>query len=120
MHLNTVRKQQSHFQKKGIMVKSNDEPNKVFCARGTRSVCKNDSKTKILRPSVQKVRSVQRNREMGLHSGPFSIEINIFGKCRADIDNVAKGILDALNGVAYSDDRQCVELIVRRIGQNNF
>ena len=31
---------------------------------------------------------------------------------RKDADNVAKGILDALNGIAYDDDRQIVELLV--------
>lgn len=31
-----------------------------------------------------------------------------------DIDNLAKSCLDALNGIAFSDDRQVVELIVRK------
>ena len=33
---------------------------------------------------------------------------------RKDIDNIAKSILDGLNGVAYIDDRQVVELTVRK------
>ena len=33
---------------------------------------------------------------------------------KPDADNIAKIIMDALNGVAYEDDRQVVELIVRK------
>ena len=50
---------------------------------------------------------------MELHKGPFRIDVEIHGKCRADIDNVLKGVLDALNGVAYRDDKQCIEARVR-------
>lgn len=33
---------------------------------------------------------------------------------RPDVDNIAKAVMDALNGVAYCDDSQIVELIVRK------
>jgi len=33
---------------------------------------------------------------------------------RRDLDNCAKSICDGLNGIAYEDDSQIVELIVRR------
>jgi Holliday junction resolvase RusA-like endonuclease len=33
---------------------------------------------------------------------------------KPDCDNLAKGILDALNGVAFKDDSQVVELVVRK------
>lgn len=33
---------------------------------------------------------------------------------KPDIDNIAKAVLDALNGVAYRDDTQVVELYVRK------
>ena len=33
---------------------------------------------------------------------------------RADVDNVAKGILDALNGVAWVDDKQVGRLVVEK------
>lgn len=32
-----------------------------------------------------------------------------------DVDNVAKAVLDGLNGVAYRDDRQVVALLVQRM-----
>jgi len=35
-------------------------------------------------------------------------------RLRADVDNYAKMILDALNGVAFEDDSQIVELKVRK------
>ena len=31
-----------------------------------------------------------------------------------DVDNLAKAIMDAINGVAYEDDRQVIELNVRK------
>lgn len=33
---------------------------------------------------------------------------------KPDADNVAKSVLDALNGVAYKDDAQVVELLIRK------
>lgn len=33
---------------------------------------------------------------------------------KPDVDNVAKIILDALNGIAYRDDKQVVTLIVKK------
>ena len=35
-------------------------------------------------------------------------------KLRGDIDNYAKAILDALNGVAYTDDKQIVSLKLKK------
>lgn len=36
-------------------------------------------------------------------------------KIRADIDNLAKTVTDAMNGIVYADDSQIVELRVRLI-----
>lgn len=33
---------------------------------------------------------------------------------RPDCDNVAKAVLDALNSVAYNDDKQVIEMVVRK------
>jgi len=35
-------------------------------------------------------------------------------KLRGDIDNYAKAILDALNGVAYTDDKQIISLKLKK------
>lgn len=37
---------------------------------------------------------------------------------KPDTDNIAKGVLDSLNGIAYKDDKQVVELIVNKYYNN--
>ena len=37
---------------------------------------------------------------------------------RPDIDNLAKFVLDALNGLLYTDDRQVVKLLVYKLLDN--
>jgi len=89
------------------------EINRVRGARKTNSVLQNNSKSKARKQAIQKVQRVQRVGSDVLHEGPFRICVEIHGKCSGDIDNVLKGILDSLNGVAYKDDRQCVEARVK-------
>lgn len=36
-------------------------------------------------------------------------------ECKPDVDNIAKIVLDGLNGIAYSDDKQVVKLTVEKI-----
>nr|DAI75729.1 MAG TPA: Endodeoxyribonuclease RusA [Caudoviricetes sp.] len=77
-----------------------------------------------------------------MHSGPVRVEIDavftvptawrVSKKKRAlagavapenkpDCDNIAKAILDALNGIAYKDDSQVAYLVVRkRFGEKPF
>jgi Holliday junction resolvase RusA-like endonuclease len=38
----------------------------------------------------------------------------IFPLTKPDVDNIAKVVCDALNGVAYEDDKQIVELTVKK------
>ena len=66
-----------------------------------------------------------------LHDGLVSVEIEITQELpksaakkrlgerggKPDIDNVCKAVLDALNGVAYKDDSQVVELHVIKRGK---
>lgn len=35
--------------------------------------------------------------------------------CKPDVDNVAKAVMDALNGVAYKDDKQVIRLTVQKM-----
>ena len=46
--------------------------------------------------------------------GPVSVVLDIYIRRRMDVDNVAKSVLDGLNGVAYEDDDQVIELLVRK------
>jgi len=46
--------------------------------------------------------------------GPVAVDLDIYVRIRMDLDNVAKSVLDGLNGIAYQDDGQVVELLVRK------
>lgn len=61
--------------------------------------------------------------------GPVCVSVTVYGKLpsatpkkfdslpnvrKPDIDNIAKSVLDGLNGVAYEDDRQVVQLFVTK------
>lgn len=50
---------------------------------------------------------------------PVKVSIDVYSKSRADIDNIAKAILDGLSGVAFLDDRQVVELHIRKLPPDN-
>ena len=39
---------------------------------------------------------------------------------RPDIDNLAKFVLDSLNGIAYQDDSQVVKLVVYKLMDSDF
>ncbi|MGC2374256.1 MAG: RusA family crossover junction endodeoxyribonuclease [Solirubrobacteraceae bacterium] len=42
-----------------------------------------------------------------LGDAPFAVSMRFYGaRANADLDNLIKAILDALNGLAYTDDRQ--------------
>jgi crossover junction endodeoxyribonuclease RusA len=48
-------------------------------------------------------------------NGPIAVKLHLFIRGRSgDVDNYCKSILDGLNGVAYEDDDQVVELQVRK------
>ena len=49
----------------------------------------------------------KKKKEVMLHGGAFPVR-------KPDADNIAKIILDALNGTAYHDDAQIVQLSVRK------
>lgn len=44
----------------------------------------------------------------------MSVALSVYVKGRLDADNIAKSILDGLNGIAYEDDDQVIELLVRK------
>ena len=87
--------------------------NRVLHTRQACAVRKDNSETKTRESAIQKVQKLRGSGQVGLQTGPFRAEVEIHGQTRADIDNILKGILDALNGVAYQDDRQCVEARVK-------
>lgn len=46
---------------------------------------------------------------------PVRVNIDVYSRTRADIDNIAKAILDGLSGIAFLDDRQVVDLRIRKL-----
>ena len=44
----------------------------------------------------------------------MAMEGDLLPTSKPDVDNVSKIVLDALNGIAYLDDKQVTDLIVRR------
>lgn len=52
--------------------------------------------------------------------GDIAVDIKIYikGQC-GDLDNLEKAILDGMNGIAYSDDRQVAALAIQRLKDKN-
>jgi crossover junction endodeoxyribonuclease RusA len=51
-----------------------------------------------------------------LGSAPFAMSAQFVGsRANADLDNLVKAILDALNGLAYADDSQLVSVDARKL-----
>jgi crossover junction endodeoxyribonuclease RusA len=46
--------------------------------------------------------------------GPVAVFMRLFSMGRYDLDNVAKSILDGMNGICYEDDEQVSLLIVSK------
>lgn len=42
------------------------------------------------------------------------LDNKVFPTIKPDTDNIAKSILDSLNGIAYKDDKQVVSLSVKK------
>jgi len=79
----------------------------------------------------QKIAWMYKVRGGKMHDGVVNIKIDFFFMVpkswskkkkesmdgylpRADVDNLTKAVLDALNGVAYKDDKQVQSLFVRK------
>ena len=51
-----------------------------------------------------------------IFTGPVEVELRVSGaNALADVDNLGKACLDAMNGVVYTDDRQIDCLVVERL-----
>lgn len=47
-------------------------------------------------------------------AGPVSVTIDAYIHRKMDCDNIAKSILDGMNGICYQDDDQVIELTVKK------
>lgn len=75
-----------------------------------------DDKTAAWEARVRWVARVEAHRRRWTPTAePCEVEVYLRGlSARADVDNAAKAILDALNEVAWDDDRRVWSLLVRR------
>jgi len=81
--------------------------NKFQNTRKSSPLRKDNKKSNVCKQTVSEIQQIQGNSPDFLFNGSFGIEIKMFGKQRGDIDNYAKGILDSLQGIAYTNDRDC-------------
>jgi hypothetical protein len=78
------------------------------------SLRQNYTTTKVLRQTISEIQGILNNYKNILFIGSFGIEIET-NSTKADIDNIAKGIIDALQGFAYTNDKACQEICVKRV-----
>jgi len=48
-----------------------------------------------------------------------TLEFTLGDHRRIDLDNLSKAVLDGLNGIVYADDRQIVELHLKKVVREN-
>lgn len=79
---------------------------RIHRARRTRTLCQNDPTAKVHKFAMETLPVLQSFCCSHLHGGDIAVKVEIKHRSRADIDNVLKGILDALQGIVYENDRQ--------------
>ena len=80
----------------------------VHGTRKTRSTPQNHAEAKILRQTVEQIRSLQTYNPAILFNCPYRLDLEVFGFTPADEDNIRKGINDAIQGVVVRDDRDSI------------
>jgi Holliday junction resolvase RusA-like endonuclease len=69
--------------------------------------------------------ALQSMREIGRLQEPFKMELSatllftLGDDRRVDLDNLSKAVLDGLNGIVYEDDRQIIDLHLRKTVRKN-
>jgi crossover junction endodeoxyribonuclease RusA len=73
-------------------------------------------KAKVGRDYAKRVQLEARQQEAAPLQGPVSVSVTAYRpQKRGDLDNTLKAAFDALNGVAWDDDSQVVELHALRL-----
>lgn len=71
-----------------------------------RTIYKSDETFSIYKQAMAVIRDIQSTMCDLLYHDDVEVEVDIIGKTKADSDNIYKGILDALQGIVYKNDRQ--------------
>lgn len=62
-----------------------------------------------------------RDNDLATFDGPLEVMLTFFGaRVNADIDNLAKACLDAMNSIVYYDDKQVNDLHIHRGHKDKF
>lgn len=70
------------------------------------------TEAKEFKARVQQLALVER---VAMLTGPVKVLLEVYRPAkRGDLDNTLKVLLDSLNGIAYKDDSQIVEITARR------
>lgn len=84
--------------------------------QGGRVVTTTPPKTRAWEERVAWVATAAAGRAWRPEKGPVAVALDVHGAPKlADLDNLAKGLLDGMNGIIFHDDRQVVDLHVRRV-----
>lgn len=75
-------------------------------ARKTRPVRKDDTKAEIRKYAISPLLHIQADCTSKFYTRNVLLEVRLPRLGRADTDNVFKGIADAIQGLAYANDKQ--------------
>ena len=81
------------------------EINRIHRSGKAGSGSSDNTKAKAIFDTIRTVRSLQTDRPDIVFAGSYELDVFVFGKTRADEDNIRKAINDALQGVATRNDR---------------
>lgn len=92
---------------------SKDHKNWIrFCATDAMKICGWQYTEKALVVEIEAYFEIPKSKTNKFKQQ--ALEGNILPVVKPDLDNIAKGVLDALNTVVFKDDSQIVELTVRK------
>lgn len=93
----------------------------IQSARKPSASSKNYAEAKVLFKTISEIQSLLPNNQNKLYAGSYGLRIQLKNTSRkADTDNIAKAINDALQGTAYDNDRNCEALYIFRCGFDVF
>lgn len=93
-----------------------DEYKKMLSVRSPRKdspLRSDDTTANVCKSAVSAVHNLQSFGFGCIFDGNVRVTVEIHGNTKADSDNCLKGILDALEGFAYRNDKQVKEATVR-------